>query len=81
MVYKYNFIRDECIGCSACAACNPEYWEMADDAKSVLLNSEEVKEDIFEIDFDEDKLDLNMETAESCPVNCIHIYDDDKKLI
>ena len=28
--------REKCIGCGACAAVCPDFWEMSDDGKSVL---------------------------------------------
>ena len=81
MVYKIKFMRDECIGCSACSACHPEFWEMTDDGKSNLLESVEVEEGVFEREISQDDLDNSVDSGESCPVNCIHVYDDEKKLI
>lgn len=77
--YKIILNRDECIGCSACAAVNPKFWEMKDDAKSHLINSklEEGKEVLESQENYEDNLDA----AESCPVNCIHIFKGDEKII
>lgn len=67
---KFIHDRENCISCGACAAINPEKWRMsAEDGKADLLN-ERIEEDEFELD---------METAESCPVNVIHIEDNDGK--
>lgn len=84
--------RDICIGCSACHNVCDKYWGMSDkDGKSNLLkgnsNSEVKKnEEGFEVlgsceNPVEKDFDLNLEAAESCPVNCIHVYevDEDKK--
>lgn len=75
--YKIIFKRDECIGCSACAAVNPKDWEMKEDAKSHLINSNlENGEEKIEL---EDNLDDNLDAADSCPVNCIQIIKEDKQ--
>jgi len=78
--YKIIFNRDECIGCSACAAVNPQNWEMKEDGKSHLKEStlEENEQEISEL---EENYDDNLEAAESCPVNCIHIYVNDEKKV
>lgn len=66
---KVNLERDKCIGCGACAAVCPDNWEMADDAKT-NFKKEEVEE-----------LGCNMDAAKGCPVNCIHLEQEGKKLI
>ena len=81
--YFITHDRDICIGCSACASCHPAFWKMDDkDGKSNIKNDkvkttktgngEEEKcgslEKPLDFDFEE-----NLESAESCPVNCIHI--------
>lgn len=75
--YMIEHDRETCIGCSACASVCPKYWTMATDGKSNLEgHTEEANgnqtlgtiEKPIEIDFDS-----NMDAAESCPVNCIHI--------
>lgn len=72
--YRIEHIREECIGCAACASVCPKYWKMTDDGKSSIIGAEEV-------DFGEklgpltSDFDCNNEAAESCPVNCIHIFE------
>jgi ferredoxin len=75
---KYKIIqqRDECIGCGACVASEPKSWEMNDDNKAILKNSKKIGE-IYTLETD--NLNKNMDAAESCPVNCIHIEEDGKK--
>ena len=80
MSKKYRIIhdRDICIGCSACASVCPKFWIMEDDGKSSIVghkktgNSEEeilgTNENPLTESFEE-----NMDAAESCPVNCIHL--------
>lgn len=70
--FKYVHDRPGCISCGACAAINPDKWAM---------NKEDGKADLLDANFDEDKNGIEMETAESCPVNVIHVYEGDKKLI
>jgi len=70
--YKIEHDRPGCIGCGSCAALCPNNWEMADDGKA-----DEKKQDIGESELKE-----NMDAAQSCPVNVIHIFEkSEKKLI
>lgn len=69
---------ETCIGCGACVASCPDYWEMGGNGKSILKNGkQEGKDTVLEV---EDK-GCNMAAAQSCPVNCIHIEEDGKKII
>lgn len=76
--YKIEHDRDSCIGCSACASVCPKYWIMESDGKSSIVNGIKVGDnqilgsvdEPLEIDFED-----NMDAAESCPVNCIHLYE------
>ena len=80
MSKKYKIIhdRDICIGCSACASVCPKYWFMESDGKSSIMghnktgNGEEEVLGTLENPLIED-FESNMDAAESCPVNCIHI--------
>ena len=76
--FKILHDRPTCIGCGSCAAINEKFWKMNDDGKADLVNSEKVGEhEHLELDDLED----NMDAAECCPVNCIHIYEEGKKKI
>lgn len=91
MVDKYKIVhdRDICIGCSACATVCSKYWKMADDGKSDVIrdnddgtqtkaektgNGEEEalgsNDAPLTVDYDSNK-----EAADSCPVNCIHLFE------
>tara|TARA_Y100000310_G_C20433283_1_gene692513 strand:- start:524 stop:766 length:243 start_codon:yes stop_codon:yes gene_type:complete len=72
--------RDGCIGCGACAAIDPENWTMNEDGKSDLKDNKKVDNQQQKI-IDENDLTKHIETAESCPVNVIHVYKEDKKII
>ena len=78
---KFIYDRENCIGCGACAALDSKNWKMNSDGKSNLLGSEEVQEDILEKEFSEKDFNDNLETAQACPVNTIHIKKDNKKII
>jgi len=64
--------REKCIGCGSCAAVCPKFWEMAEDGKARLLNSEfrpEKNGDVLEVE----KVGCCQEAAQVCPVQCIYI--------
>ncbi len=68
--------RWKCIGCGACAAVNPDNWEMMEDGKSDLHGGNVVKEETADGELQKLELDevgQNQEAADSCPVNCIHV--------
>ena len=80
--YKIEHDRPNCIGCAACAAVAPDFWEMGDDGKSNLKGAK--KEASSETKDIEDKdFDTNKAAADSCPVNVIHIIEKagNKKII
>ncbi len=65
--------RPECIGCAACTAVAPEFWEMNDDEKSDIIGGKDKDDGWQELDIDDKDYTENFEAAESCPVNVIHI--------
>ncbi len=85
MAYKIDHDRPNCIGCGACAAVAPEFWEMSPDGKSSVKgatkkeeNGEVVRE---ELDIKDEDFEKNKTAADSCPVNVIHILKDGQKII
>jgi ferredoxin len=63
--------KSKCIGCAACAAVAPNYWNMdSPDGKSNLINAKKAGE-MEQIEIQ--KVDENKDAAEACPVNAIHI--------
>jgi len=78
MTVKIIHDRPVCIGCGACAAVCPDYWEMGDDGKSDIKGAkDEGEKQVLELK----EKGCNMEAAQGCPVNCIHIEENGKKLI
>ncbi len=81
MVEKYKIVHDReaCIGCGACASVCPSSWEMNSDGKSDLINAKKNEEGLEVLGSVNEPLtngfNCNNEAAESCPVNCIHIYE------
>jgi len=78
MAVKIIHDRDVCIGCGACVAVCSAYWEMGDDGKSKLKGAKN-NGGKFELQAKEPA--CNKDAAQSCPVNCIHIEQDGKKII
>lgn len=76
--FKIIHDRPVCIGCGSCAAINDKFWKMNDDGKADLVGAKKVgHQEHLELDDLED----NMDAAECCPVNCIHIYQNGQKKI
>ena len=71
--HTINHDRPNCIGCSVCEALSPERWEMVEDPDG------ELKADCKNTDVSEEQFDKEMEVAESCPVNVIHLVDENGK--
>ncbi len=65
--------KKDCISCGACAAINPEFWEMDEQGLAHLKGSKEVG-DHWEREIDtEEARASNQEAADVCPVNIIHV--------
>ncbi len=88
--YKIVFDRKNCIGAAACAAVAPEFWVMNEDGKADLIGSKDengnqvliIKESQLTKE-GKSVLQINKDAAEVCPVQVIHIYDNEtgEKLI
>lgn len=67
--------RDICIGCCACESIAPKFWKMNSDTKADLVGAK--KEDGKEVYvLETDAITENIEAAQSCPVECIHVEED-----
>ena len=77
MPVKVIHDRNICIGCGACAAVCPDYWEMGDDGKSLLKGAKGKNGGSVQLK----EAGCNTEAAQGCPVNCIHLEEGGKKII
>ncbi len=71
---RVKHFKKDCISCGACAAINPEFWEMDAEGLAELKGSSD-KGDHQELEIDEKDRESNQEAADVCPVNIIHIED------
>ena len=79
--YKLQHDKDNCIGCGACEAVAPDFFEMKDDGKVMLKGGKKIDNDWYEMEIKEKDFQINKDAADSCPVNVIHIVKDGKKII
>ncbi|MCF7872455.1 ferredoxin [Candidatus Woesearchaeota archaeon] len=81
--YRIVYHKKECIGAFACLAAEPGSWKQAGDKADLIGGLVDVKEGDQVFIKEVDELDNNLEAAQCCPVNCIHIFDKKtgKKLI
>lgn len=71
--YILQHDRPNCIGCAACEAVAPDFWEMNEDGKSDIKNAKNLANGWQELEFKEKNFVENKDAADSCPVNVIHI--------
>ena len=69
--YKIVHQKEACIGCGACAAIDPEDWEMQGDKSSLKGAEKEGNEEVKIVE--EPKMKQNQEAADACPVPCISV--------
>ncbi len=72
---KIEHQKELCIGCGACAAIDPDNWEMEGD-KSHLKGAQKEEGPNGTQEFkivEESELGGNQEAADACPVPCIFI--------
>ena len=64
----------ECIGCGACAAIAPDFWEL-DDENKARLKGGKASNSASEREIEDKDLLVNKDAAEACPVNAIKVFD------
>lgn len=77
MAYKVIVERMECTSCGNCEDECPKYFEIDDEGLSHLVGSKRVG-DNDELELDD--VDCCVDAATSCPVICIHVYEDGKEI-
>jgi ferredoxin len=71
--YKIKHDRENCIGCSACMALCPNFWEMNADGRADIIGGKRTEDEGQELEIEENDFQCNMDAAEGCPVNVIHL--------
>ena len=71
--YILQHDRPNCIGCAACEAVAPDFWEMNVDGKSDIKQAKDKENGWQEMKIEEKDYEANNEAANSCPVNVIHL--------
>jgi len=66
---KIKIEREKCIGCGSCVALCPKYFEINEDGKSHIKNSQKSAIEEMEVE----KIECAESAAEACPVQCIFI--------
>lgn len=75
--YQLQHDRPNCIGCAACAAVAPDFWVMNEDGKSDIVGCKKKDDEREELSIGEKDYKANKEAADSCPVNVIHIINEE----
>ncbi len=75
--YKVVIERDKCTSCENCVEECPEYFELDDEGLSHLIESKRV-DDNDELELED--ADCCLDAALSCPVVCIHVYQDGEEI-
>ncbi len=71
--HKIIHFKEQCISCGACAAINPDFWELDEQGLAHLKGSTKV-DGHWDLDIKtEQERASNQEAADVCPVNIIHV--------
>ena len=82
MTYRIEFDRENCIGAGACVAALADSWSIDPDGKANLKSAVyDAEKKIWVLELSEEDYQKNLDAAQVCPVNAIHIYRDDEKVI
>ncbi len=69
VIQKHN----DCIGCGACTAVCPAFWEMPDDGKARPVNGKQNENGDYELEIEDKDIACNKEASEVCPVQVIFL--------
>ena len=65
--------REKCIGSGACVNEAPLFWKLEGDKTNIIDGKKNADNSMQMREIDEKDLKANLDAAESCPVNAIHI--------
>ena len=71
--FKILHYKEDCIGCGACAAICPEFWEMDDEGMAHLKESKKIDDHWERKIATEDARSRNQEAVDVCPVSVIKL--------
>jgi ferredoxin len=77
-MFKITVERDKCTSCGTCEDTCPELFELDDGGISHIIGSKRV-ENIDELGLEEEK--CSIDASESCPVMCIHVFEDGEEIL
>jgi ferredoxin len=81
-MYRIEFDRESCIGAGACVAANADFWSIDPDGKANLKSAKyDTERKVWLLEIDDAEFQKNLDAAQVCPVNAIHVYKDDEKII
>jgi ferredoxin len=63
---------NDCIGCGACTAVCPDFWEMGNDGKAHLKGGD-LDGGIYSLEVDKKKVGCNFDAKDVCPVQVISV--------
>ena len=75
--YRIIFDRINCIGAGSCAASAPDFWKVTAGKANIIKENKTVNGEVEELIIEAESLERNMESAKACPVNVIHIINED----
>ncbi len=78
LTFKLVVERDKCTSCGSCVDLCPELFELDESGISHIIGSERF-EKMDELEMEEEK--CGVDAAESCPVMCIHLYEEGELLL
>jgi ferredoxin len=77
-MFKLVVERDKCTSCGTCVDLCPEVLELDDGSIAHIIGSERF-ENNDELEMENDS--CIVDAAESCPVMCIHVYEDGEEIL
>ena len=75
--FRVVYDRENCIGAGTCVGANGEYWSIELDDKATLKDSVyDPETKMWILETDEKGVQKQIDAAKVCPVQVIHVYDE-----